>query len=120
MDFSELRDLVEGEIDSYIYAVPCGALGLPMSDEWVCSQLAEMRAALVEPRWGTILVRDTAEQMSGEASAELRECILVADDRNGYQLYYDPADDDFVLARSGEPPVTFNVRGDAVGCFMAR
>ena len=120
MDFDQLRDSVESEIDSYIYAVPCGALGQPMSDEWICSQLAEMRAALVQPRWGTILVRDTAEQMSGAVAPELRQCVLVADDRNGYQLYYDPPAEEFVLARSGEPPVTFNVRGDAVGCFMAR
>jgi hypothetical protein len=120
MDLGALRELVECEIDSYIYAVPAGALGLPMSDEWVCSQLAEMRAALVEPRWTTILIRDTVEQMRGEADAELRQCVLVADDRSGYQLYYDPVPEDFVLAYSGEPPITFNVRGDAVGCFMSR
>lgn len=120
MDLDALRESLECEIDSYIYAVPAGALGQPMSDEWICSQLAEMRSALVQPRWASVLVRDTVEQMRGEADAELRQCILVADDRNGHELYFDPTAGDFVLAYSGEPPVTFNVRGDAVGCFMAR
>ena len=59
-------------------------------------------------------------QLRGEAPADVRECFLVADDKEGYELYFDPTSNDFVLAYSGNPPSTFNVRGDAVGCFMAR
>jgi hypothetical protein len=37
-----------------------------------------------------------------------------------YQLYFDPDDDEFVLAwGADDPPTTFGVRGD-VGCFMGR
>jgi hypothetical protein len=71
------------------------------------------RSSLVE-------IRDTGAQMRGEAAPLIRECFMVADDRAGYELYFDPVSNDFVLAYSGDPPSTFNVRGDAVGCFMAR
>lgn len=81
--------------------------------------LSEMRIALVEPRWATVQIRDTIEQINA-AMPLLRECVLVADDREGYELYYDPEEKEFFLAYSGNPPTTFNVRGDAVGCFMAR
>ena len=49
----------------------------------------------------------------------IRQCVLVAADGEGFELYYDPADEEFVLAM-GDPPRTIGVRGDAVGCFMAR
>ena len=65
-------------------------------------------------------IRDSVAQIRGEEPASVRECFLVADDKAGYELYFDPSSNDFVLAYSGDPPSTFNVRGDAVGCFMAR
>jgi hypothetical protein len=91
-----------------------------MPDKWVAAQLAEMRQALVEPAWRTIAICETVQQMRGEAAPALRKCILVANDQKGYELYFDPLQNEFVLAYSGNPPTTFNVRGDAVGCFMAR
>lgn len=91
-----------------------------MPQEWVTQQLAEMRAALVDPVLRSIEIRDSVAQLRGEAPPGVRECFLVADDKAGYELYFDPASNDFVLAYSGNPPSTFNVRGDAVGCFMAR
>lgn len=119
MDVASLRAFVEREIERYVYSVPDGALGNPMPDEWVRGQLAEFQQALVEPKWVTIQLRDTPDQWHADPPV-LRECVLIADDRNGYELYFDPDQNDFVLAYAGDPPTTFMVRGDAVGCFMAR
>lgn len=120
MDLQALRAEVENEIASYTYAVPEGAVGRPMSPEWVSSQLAEMQSALVEPIWKAVAIRDTVEQMKSQDQPEMRQCVLVANDRKGYELFFDPQQAEYVLAYSGDPPTTFNVRGDAVGCFMAR
>ena len=119
MDIASLRTFVEREIDKYVYIVPEGAVGRPMPAEWISGQLAEFRQALVEPRWETIQLKDTRDQCDADPPI-LRECVLIADDRKGFNLYYDPEQNDFVLAFSGNQPTTFNVRGDAVGCFMAR
>jgi hypothetical protein len=121
LNLEELQRLVLEELESYRYEVPADTLGRPHSDDWVARQLADMRAALVEPEWRIVEKRDTFEE-AGLDVPELRECVLVAVDSSpdGYaELYYDPVEDDFVLA-SGDPPQTFGVRGDAVGCFMAR
>jgi hypothetical protein len=119
MDIASLRTFVEREIDRYVYRVPEGAVGTPMPAEWVNSQLAEFRQSLVEPRWETVQVKDTPEQWKVDPPI-LRQCVLIADDQKGHHLYYDPEQNDFVLAFAGDQPTTFNVRGDAVGCFMAR
>lgn len=120
MNLTELRLRVEAEIASYVYVVPEGAIGRPMPSEWVATQLAEFKSALVEPTWREIIIGDSVQQMLGKAETEIRECVLVADDREGYQLYYDPLQEDFVLAYAGNTPPTAFLRGDAVGCFMAR
>jgi hypothetical protein len=119
MDIASLREFMEREIDRYVYHVPDGSVGQPMPDQWVQDQLAEFRLSLVTPRWVTIRIRDTPEQMM-DVTPVHRDCVLIADDRKGYQLYFDPEQRDFVLACTGSPPETVNVRGDAVGCFMAR
>ena len=121
VDLQELQRSVLDALDSYRYDVPAGALGRPHSDEWVARQLAEMRAALVEPEWRAVVEREKPEGGARDLP-EVRECVLVAVDASpeGYaELYYDPAEGEFVLA-SGDPPETFGVWGDAVGCFMAR
>lgn len=119
MNLGDIRQFVEQEIASYIYTVPPNAVGQPMSNDWVTSQLGQMRASLVTPIWRMVAIRDTIEQMKS-SEPELRQCALVADDCQGYELYYDPVENEFMLACSGEPPTSMNVRGDAVGCFMAR
>jgi hypothetical protein len=119
MDISSLRTFVEKEIERYVYVVPEGAVGKPMPAEWVSAQLAEFRQALVEPRWQTVRIQDTPGQISATPPV-LRQCVLIADDRKGMHLYYDPDENDFVLAFADDPPTTFMVRGDAVGCFMSR
>jgi hypothetical protein len=115
VDLEEVRRFVQSEIESYRYEVPEGALGRPLPDERVERELAEMRAALVKPEWRSVRKMDRDED-------ELRQCILVAEAEDGYHLYYDPVDEDFVLATIPPTglPETFGVRGDAVGCFMAR
>lgn len=120
MNTVDLRRRIEQEIDSYVYPRHVAALGTPMPQEWVTQQLAEMRTALVDPVLRSIEIRDSVAQLRGEEPPVVRECFLVADDKVGYELYFDPASNDFVLAYSGNPPSTFNVRGDAVDCFMAR
>ena len=120
MDLIALRTAIESEIENYVYDVHPEAIGQPLPQEWVDAQLAEVRAALVPPIWRDIKIKDSYEQAMGIAECEIRPCVLVADDREGYELYFDPVQGNFVLAHSGNPPVTFNVRGDAVGCFMAR
>jgi hypothetical protein len=120
MNPSELREKIEQEIDSYNHEVSPDAIGSPMSKEWVTKQLVEFKAALVQPTRRLVQISDTVQQMRLEVKSEMRECIQVADDREGYELYYDPIQDDFFLAHSGNPPATFNVRGDAVGCFLSR
>ena len=77
-----------------------------------------MREALVKPEWRIVEKRDTFEEVNLD-TPELRRCILVAEDRDTNQLYYDPLAEDFVLA-NGYPPQTMGIRGDAVTCFMAR
>jgi hypothetical protein len=120
MNPHDLRRTIEQEIDSYVYQRHPQALGTPMPQEWVKQQLTEMRAALVDPVLRSVQIRDSVAQIRGEEPPSVRDCFLVADDNEGYELYFDPTSNDFVLAYSGDPPSTFNVRGDAVGCFMAR
>lgn len=120
MDLVALRAAVESQIENYVYDIHPEAVGQPFPQECVDVQLAQMRAALVPPTWRDIRIQDSYGQVTGMAGCEMRPCVLVADDREGCELYFDPTHGDFVLAYSGNPPVTFNVRGDAVGCFMAR
>jgi hypothetical protein len=120
MNPHDLRRTIEQEIDSYVYQRHPQAMGTPMPQEWVMRQLTEMRAALVDPVLRPVHIRDSVAQIRGEEPPSVRDCFLVADDKEGYELYFDPTTNDFVLAYSGDPPSTFNVRGDAVGCFMAR
>jgi hypothetical protein len=62
MEIASLRVFVEREIERYVYVHPEGSVGMPMPDSWVQQQLAEFRGALVEPKWATIHIRDTADQ----------------------------------------------------------
>ena len=73
-----------------------------------------MRSALVKPAWRIVDMSKTANP-SG-----VRQCILVADDPNGGQLYFDPLEREFFLASDGDPPESLGVDRDAVGCFMTR
>jgi hypothetical protein len=117
---SQLRREVEGAIDGYIYKVPDDAIGNPMTDAAIDNGLAQLRASLVEPYWEEVEVRDTFEQVK-MGSGPRRKCAVIADDGKGILLLFDPVESSFVLAQRWKTEIiTFGVRGDAVGCFLAR
>ena len=120
VDLSRLRQRVEKEIETYVYDFPDTAIGNPWTDAAVQQGLANFRASLVEPYWTEVEIRDTFEQI-GMIEAPHRKCVAVADDGKGMLLLFDPTEDSFVLAERGSTGLTtFGVRGDAVGCFLAR
>jgi hypothetical protein len=120
VDLLQLRAEVEAELAGYIYEVPDGSIGTPWSAQRVADGLSEMREALVDPYWINVEVRDTMQQLNTK-DPPLRDCIAVADDKKGIILLFDPLEASFVLAqRDSQGVSTIGVRGDAVGCFLAR
>lgn len=120
VDLSRLRQRVEKEIETYVYDFPDTAIGNPWTDAAVQQGLAKFRASLVKPYWTEVEIRDTFEQV-GMTETPRRKCVAVADDGKGMLLLFDPTEDSFVLAERGSTELTtFGVRGDAVGCFLAR
>ena len=117
---SRLRLQVEKEIATYVYQCPDDAIGKSWTDDAVKKGLAQLRASLVEPYWAEVEIRDTFDQV-GRMEAPRRKCVVVADDGERMLLMFDPVEKSFVLAERGRAGiVTFGVRGDAVGCFLAR
>jgi hypothetical protein len=117
---SYLRQSVEKQIDEYVYVLPNWAIGNPIPPERIAAGLAEMRASLIDPYLVEAEIRDIFEQC-GMSSGPRRRCAVVADDRKGMWLLFDPVEGSYVLAhRTDTGLTTFNVRGDAVGCFLAR
>ena len=115
-----LRTRVETELEQYVYSVRSDSVGNPMSDESVSAQLTELRDALVEPYWTNVEVRDTFEQVALKESPRRRGAV-VADDRRGMFLLWNPIDNDFFLAQDIRGVLTsLGVGGDAVGCFLSR
>jgi hypothetical protein len=121
VDLGALRRYVESQIDGYIYVVPEGAVGQPMGQDWLKAGLQKMRESLVDPYWIDVRIGDTWEQIHMRVEElEMRRCAVVADDREGTLLLWDPVTGEFVLASNHSGQLgTFNVRGDAVGCFLA-
>jgi hypothetical protein len=119
MDLEELRRRVVDEIDHYVYLVPEGANGRPWNPEKVDTKLRGFRSALVQPYWVDIIRRDTFEQIKS-ADHLMNRCVVVADDRHGIVLAFDPSASEFLLAeRRADTLVSFGMSGDAVGCFLA-
>jgi hypothetical protein len=120
VDLSRLRQRVEKEIGTYVYDFPATAIGNPWTDADVQQGLATFRASLVEPYWTDVEIQDTFEQV-GMPEGPHRTCVVVADDGNAKLLLFDPTEESFVLAERGRTGLTtFGIRGDAVGCFLAR
>jgi hypothetical protein len=115
---SSLKKRVEEALNTYVYSVPPGALGTPWSSSRVEESLSLMRRSLVEP----YVVEVTMEQpFMGPGIHEIRRCAVVADANDGYLLVFDAATNEFLLAQSFNDSIhSIGVRGDAVGCFMAR
>lgn len=121
MNKEELQQYCKSELESYVYDVPESALGNPWPKEKVDSQLNQLKTSIVEPYLENMELRDTFDQM-GMEEPEYQELWVVADDNNGYKVFYDPSAEEFGLATyaEGEAPTTIGVRGDFVGTFMAR
>lgn len=120
MDLETLRRIVENEIEHYLYPSSTDMIGVPWTEERVRAELAAMKGALVSPYWSEVELRDTHEQIAASPALS-RMCGVVADDRKGTLLVFDPVENEFMLAvRHNDKLMTFGVRGDAVGCFMAR
>jgi hypothetical protein len=120
MDLDTLRRVVENEIENYRYNPSTNMVGTAWDEERVCAELAAMKAALVAPYWTDVELRDTHQQITATPALS-RRCAVVADDLNGMLLVFDPVESEFMLAmRLKDELLTIGVRGDVVGCFMAR
>jgi hypothetical protein len=120
MDLEALRRAVENAIESYRYVIPLQTVGNAWKPSKIKTELAAMRAALVVPYWVNVEQRDTFEQISAHKAPSI-ECVVVADDARGNLLAFDPIEDEFLLVQRYDGRLsTCGVRGDAVGCFMAR
>jgi hypothetical protein len=114
--------IVRRSIDTYANdaAKQHSTVGVPWDSDKIGRGIVEMETALVSPYWIDAEVRDTFDQTK-MTEGPRRRCAVVADDGQGTLLLFDPLADDFVLAqRSDSTITTFGVRGDAVGCFLAR
>ena len=117
--FERLRRELEHEIAGYVYEVPAGAIGNPLRADEIRTLLDAMRLCLVEPRWEEVNVCNTPEE-SWTGIGARRMCVTMAED-NGYVLVFDPVENQYHLAwRSDSGLNTWGVRGDRVGCFIAR
>jgi hypothetical protein len=114
-----LRREVERQISDYVYEVHPSAIGTPLSNDQIHAYLDSMRRCLVEPKWEEVHIRNTPEEIR-TGLGNKRMCVTLAEE-NGYVLVYDRAEDEYHLAwRSDKELATWGVRGDAVGCFIAR
>ena len=118
IDLAELGVEVRQELDNY--PVPPARhpdlVGSALPAEWFERSLAEMRDALVEPYITEAIWFDTVtkERVS-------RPIAVVADDQGAHVIALDFEGDEFELFfRSDDALHSMNVRGDAVGCFLAR
>jgi hypothetical protein len=120
MDFESIRLRVLNEIDNYTYEVPPGTVGIPWDNSKVQLQLKEMRDSLVSPYLAIVKMSQPFESIGSEAY-ENRECVIVADPKDGYLLFYDPVANNFGVAdQRGTELFDVGIPGDAVGSFMAR
>jgi hypothetical protein len=91
-------------------------LGLPFPAEVIVADLQRMRQALVQPYWVNAVPFDPKDE------TDMQRFAVVADDRAGYLLAFDPSTDAFVLLfKKGEGVLqASHLVGDAVGCFLAQ
>jgi hypothetical protein len=117
--FQQLRRELDHQISGYVYEVPAGAIGSPLPADTIRDYLNSMRLCLVEPRWEEVNICNTSEE-SWTGVGVMRMCVTMAEDQ-GYVLVFDPVDDQYHLAWRSEYGLgTWGIRGDGVGCFIAR
>ena len=116
--FQRLRRALEHEISSYVCEVPTSAIGTPLSNDVIRGYLNSMRLCLVEPRWEEVNLCTSEESLTGVGVK--RMCVTMAEEEK-YVLVFDPIDEEYHLAwRSEDGLSTWGIRGDGVGCFIAR
>jgi hypothetical protein len=117
--FQQLRREVERQISGYAYKVPAGAIGTPLSADEIRTMLSAMRFCLVEPRWEQVNICNIPEEIRTGVGVT-RTCVTMAEDEC-YVLVFEPLHEEYHLAwRSERGLGTWGIRGDAVGCFLAR
>jgi hypothetical protein len=117
--FQRLRRELEDQISGYIYEVPSGALGTPLSADQIRNYLESMRLCFVEPHWEEVNICNSAEEVRTGAGVK-RMCITMAEE-SGYVLVFDTCNEQYHLAWRGERGLgTWGIRGDGVECFIAR
>jgi hypothetical protein len=117
--FQRLRRELEHEISGHVYGVHADGMGRPFSDDQVRALLNSMRSCLVEPHWEEVNICNTVVESSA-GNGLRRRCVTMAEE-DGYVLVFDPIDEEYHLAWRGEHGLgTWGVRGDGVGCFLAR
>jgi hypothetical protein len=117
--FRQLHREIERQITAYVYEVRTGASGIPLPPDKIRDLLDSMRLSLVEPHWEEVNICNTAEE-SRTGLGVRRMCVTMAEDK-GYVLVLDAVDEEYRLAwRSEHGLGTWGIRGDAVGCFIAR
>jgi hypothetical protein len=117
--FQRLRRELENEISGYVYEHPADAIGSPLPADAIRAHLNSMRFCLVDPRWEEVNVCNTREEAWIGVGAK-RMCVTMAE-VEGYVLVFDPVDEEYHLAWRGERGLgTWGIRGDGVGCFIAR
>ena len=120
MDLDQLEQIVIRDLDEYVYEVPEGTVGTAWSNERVRSQLDLMRRSLISPYLVDVVMEQPFELLS-TSEFKTRRCAVVADPNDGYLLIFDFATNEFLLAQFADDSIhSIGVRGDAVGCFMAR
>ncbi len=124
MNKEELQQYCVKELAEYEYSVSEGALGNPWSTEKVEAQLKECASAIVEPYQELIVLRDTVEQMKSKSPIVCKAWV-VANDKKGYLVFYNPNVEEFGLASylpgsESSMAQSIGVSGDFVGTFMAR
>ena len=117
--FQRLRRELEHQISRYTYEAPVGAIGSPLPAGVIRAYLNSMRLCLVEPHWEEANICNTTEE-SRTGLGVKRMCVTMAEDE-GYVLVFDPVDEIYHLAWRSESGLgTWGIRGDGVGCFIAR
>ena len=117
--FKRLRRELEHEISSYVYEQWAGAIGSPLSAEYICNQLNSMHVCLVDPYWEHVNICNTPNDSIAGVGVR-RRCVTMAEDKE-YVLVFDPVDEEYHLAwRLDRGLCTWGIRGDGVDCFIAR
>ena len=117
----KLKKFVLEEVDNYEYTYSEECIGNAMPSSWVEDQLVEAKKCVVDPYLQKMWLQDTYEQLEDKKNRIEEDLWVVAEDEK-FKIFYDPKNKEFGLSQIclDPQPVTIGIRGDFVGCFMAR